>query len=164
VAVEEFALGSRFDRHLGRAPTLDEGRFAITVALSIGVNTRKIRLIVTDPRRRFGSVKNGQDEFVPFTDAQGAKKWRSNAVDNIEAVEITVSLQERPVPSERYEAVVIGSGFGGSIVALTLANKYAEAPGPTNRVCVLERGQWWVSDEIPKTAAGTTGGKPTIRQ
>jgi len=163
-AFEESALGPRFDRHLGHAAPLDEGRFAITVEVSIGVNTRKIYLVLTDPRKRFASVRSGQSEFVPFTDSQGAKKWRSTAVDDVEDVDIIVSRQERPVPSERYEVVVIGSGFGGTIAALTLANKYAEAPGPTNRVCVLERGQWWVSDETPKTADGTTNGKPTIRE
>src|SRR5208282_20641 len=53
---------------------------------------------------------------------------------------------------------------GGTITALTLANKYAESPGQTNRVCVLERGQWWVSGEVPEAAEGTTDGKPTIRE
>jgi cholesterol oxidase len=163
-AYEESALGPRFDRHLGRAAPLEEGRFAITVAVSLGVNARKIYLILTDPKKRFSSVKNGQNEFSPFTDSKGAKKWRSKALDDIEDVDIIISLPERPVPKERYEAVVVGSGFGGSITALTLANKYAEDPGPTNRVCVLERGQWWLSDEIPKTSSGTTDGEPTIRE
>jgi choline dehydrogenase-like flavoprotein len=153
-----------FDRHLGDAVPHEDGWFAITVALSLGVNARKVYLVLTDPRRRFSSVRNGQDGFAPFADREGAKKWRSKLLDDIESVDVTVSLAERPVPGERYEAVVIGSGFGGSITALTLANKYAEATGPTERVCVLERGQWWLSDETPKTAAGTTDGKPTIRE
>ncbi|HKT22744.1 MAG TPA: hypothetical protein VJR06_09080, partial [Nitrososphaerales archaeon] len=62
---------------------------------------------------------------------------------------------------ERYAAVVVGSGFGGTIVALTLANKFGEGPG--GRVCVLERGQWWVSGEVPVDRAWTTDGRPTIR-
>lgn len=125
-AFEESALGSRFDRHLGPAVPLEEGRFAITVKISLGINSRKVYLVLTDPRTRFASVRNGQNEFAPFADSQGAKKWRSKALDALEGVDVTVSLVERPVPGERYEAAVIGSGFGGSITALTLANKYAE--------------------------------------
>jgi choline dehydrogenase-like flavoprotein len=46
------------------------------------------------------------------------------------------------VPSE-YESVVIGSGFGGTIISLTLANKYqADGAAGNKRVCILERGQW----------------------
>jgi hypothetical protein len=163
-AFEESALGSRFDRHLGHAVPLEEGQFVITVAVSLGINARKVYLVLTDLRGRFASVRVGQNEFAPSTDPRGAKKWRSKALDALEGIDVTVSHAERPVPSQRYEAVVIGSGFGGSITALTLANKYAEAPGQTNRVCVLERGQWWVSDDVPKTAAGTTDGRPTIRE
>jgi hypothetical protein len=32
------------------------------------------------------------------------------------------------------------------------------------RVCVLERGQWWVSPEMPSTSQGTTDGNSTVRQ
>src|SRR6266487_1426026 len=35
--------------------------------------------------------------------------------------------------------------------------------GP-ERVCVLERGQWWISHEMPSNKDGTTDGNPTIRQ
>jgi len=163
-AFEESVLGHRFDRHLGRARPSDDGRLTITIGVSVGVNARKIYLVLTEPGRRFGSVRSGQDEFAPSTDPRGARRWKSSALDDLEGVDITVTLVDRPALDERYEAVVIGSGFGGSITALTLANKYAESPGPTRRVCVLERGQWWVSDEVPKTSAGTTDGKPTIRE
>jgi choline dehydrogenase-like flavoprotein len=47
-----------------------------------------------------------------------------------------------------FDAVVIGSGFGGTIAALTLAN-YFLAKGGRQRVCLLERGQWWISHELP---------------
>lgn len=163
-AFEESALGPRFDRHLGRAGVLDGNRFAITVAISLGINTRKIYLVLTDSGRRFSSVRSGKNEFTPISDSHGARKWKSKALEDVVGADIIVSLVQRPSPSGSYEAIVIGSGFGGSITALTLANKYAESPGPTNRVCVLERGQWWVSDKVPRTAAGTTDGKPTIRE
>lgn len=55
--------------------------------------------------------------------------------------------------TEKRNVVVIGSGFGGTICALTLA-KYLDKknngqPSEEESVCVLERGQWWVSHEIP---------------
>lgn len=50
---------------------------------------------------------------------------------------------------ESYDTVIIGSGFGGTITALTLA-KYYELK-QAGRACLLERGQWWVSHEIPYT-------------
>jgi cholesterol oxidase len=67
------------------------------------------------------------------------------------------------LPSGKYEAVVIGSGFGGTIVSLSLANKY-EKEGQGKNVCILERGQWWISDEIPFNKEGTINHKSTIRE
>lgn len=74
----------------------------------------------------------------------------------------------------KYEYVVVGSGFGGTITALTLANKLEEeknvnfnnkADGSqTRKVCILERGQWWISPEIPINEKGTTDHKGTIHQ
>jgi choline dehydrogenase-like flavoprotein len=55
---------------------------------------------------------------------------------------------------ENFEAVVIGSGFGGTILTLTLANKFESdniANNTAKKVCVLERGQWWLSHEINYT-------------
>ncbi|MGA2666148.1 MAG: GMC oxidoreductase [Nitrososphaerales archaeon] len=165
-AFEESVLGSRFDRRLGSRASPDaEGGFAIEAEATLGVDGRKIYLVVSDPQGRFGSVREGEEgDLVPSSGGSGDRVWTSAPIDDREDVDITVSVQRRPVPGDRYEAVVVGSGFGGSIVALTLANKYAEAPrSPTDRVCLLERGQWWVSGETPATAAGTTDGRPTIR-
>jgi choline dehydrogenase-like flavoprotein len=64
--------------------------------------------------------------------------------------------------SDSFEAVVVGSGFGGTILALSLANKYEADNSKNNtnkRVCVLERGQWWLSHETtftPKSSRSTT--------
>ncbi len=51
--------------------------------------------------------------------------------------------------TESYDTVIIGSGFGGTISALTLA-KYCKETH-SGQVCLLERGQWWLSHEIPFT-------------
>jgi cholesterol oxidase len=48
------------------------------------------------------------------------------------------------MPAERYDAVVIGSGFGGSVVACRLAQANAS-------VLVLERGQPWPPGSFPRT-------------
>ncbi|HSF49802.1 MAG TPA: hypothetical protein VLA74_03500, partial [Nitrososphaeraceae archaeon] len=55
---------------------------------------------------------------------------------------------------ESFEAVVIGSGFGGTILTLSLANKFESDNAANNtdkKVCLLERGQWWLSHEINYT-------------
>lgn len=60
----------------------------------------------------------------------------------------------------KYEYVVIGSGFGGTITALTIANMLREEnPKPVEnksnekRVCILERGQWWINPDKVEDAA-----------
>ncbi|HYS74038.1 MAG TPA: GMC oxidoreductase [Thermoplasmata archaeon] len=69
-------------------------------------------------------------------------------------------------PSEKpYAALVIGSGFGGTIMALTLANFFESRNKGRSRanleeVCVLERGQWWISHEILARPADKRQGEP----
>ena len=51
-----------------------------------------------------------------------------------------------------YDLVIIGSGFGGTMTALTLAEKL-QAQRP--RLLILERGTWWttpVSTSVSPTA------------
>jgi choline dehydrogenase-like flavoprotein len=52
------------------------------------------------------------------------------------------------------EVVVTGSGFGGTIVSLSLANQFTDEDelkpdADKRKVVILERGQWWVSHELP---------------
>jgi cholesterol oxidase len=46
--------------------------------------------------------------------------------------------------AERYDYIVIGSGFGGSVAAMRLAEK-------GYRVLVIEKGRRWMSNDFPRT-------------
>ena len=72
---------------------------------------------------------------------------KSSVILQIWVVTISPQLSNHREIPECYEAVVIGSGFGGTIVSLTLANWFDEqdTTHKVKRVAVLERGQW--SDE-----------------
>ena len=68
---------------------------------------------------------------------------------------------------DAFESIVIGSGFGGTILALSFANKYAadnDGSHPDKKVCVLERGQWWLSHELNYTPKAIRKSPPNIRE
>lgn len=71
---------------------------------------------------------------------------------------------------DRFETVVVGSGFGGTVIALTKVNKFLadKKKNPSEKskkVCILERGQWWVSHEMPSSPEFRTFGKKlTLRE
>ena len=46
---------------------------------------------------------------------------------------------------EKYDVVVVGSGFGGAITACRLAQA-------GRSVCLLEQGRWWKKEEFPRSA------------
>jgi choline dehydrogenase-like flavoprotein len=49
-----------------------------------------------------------------------------------------------PPKHSRYDVVVIGSGFGGAMVALSLAHAM-KARGRKDTILVMERGTWWIT-------------------
>ena len=65
-----------------------------------------------------------------------------------------------PNEMNQCEAVVVGSGFGGTIISLSLVNKFVKAENTQDpdtlktKVVILERGQWWVSHELPSSPGG----------
>lgn len=61
---------------------------------------------------------------------------------------------------EQFDAVVIGSGFGGTIAATTLTDYFQSKK--QGKVCLLERGQWWVSHEITFTQKDKRTQKPNM--
>ncbi len=60
--------------------------------------------------------------------------------------------------SETYDAIVVGSGFGGAVAITKLANP----DGPALRVLVLERGTWWQNPEGPGLRSHKTNSPPKI--
>jgi choline dehydrogenase-like flavoprotein len=68
---------------------------------------------------------------------------------------------------ETFEAVVVGSGFGGTILALSFANKFENDNTMNNtdeKVCILERGQWWLSHEMNFTPKSGRTTFPNMRK
>ncbi|MGA8842076.1 MAG: hypothetical protein WB511_00675, partial [Nitrososphaeraceae archaeon] len=113
----------------------------------------ELRLIVHDDKKEFLSVKDSAGHYKKSTNVAGKTVWTSNIVNDISDTvtnNITVVITIKQIPEE-YEAAVIGSGFGGTIVSLSLANWFNELDPTHNikRVCILERGQWWTSHEVP---------------
>ncbi len=47
-------------------------------------------------------------------------------------------------PELKYDYIIIGSGFGGSVSALRLSEK-------GYKVLVVEKGSWWTNEDFPKT-------------
>src|SRR5947209_3121196 len=127
VIVEAFerSVFSNLDRLLAPAEVSDSaGTFNIVSVSGIQPDIQKIYVIITDTNKKFSSVKDVQSRFNKIIDYQGNVKWKSETLDDIGNVDITISLQPKKSPDSKYEAVVIGSGFGGTITSLTLANKY----------------------------------------
>ena len=64
-----------------------------------------------------------------------------------------------PGGPEHFDVVVIGTGFGGTMTALTLLHRIQEAGGKPPSVLMLERGVWWttpvptVQDHVVETKA-----------
>lgn len=107
---------------------------------------------VTDTDKSFQFVRDKLGDYTKKI-IKNEIIWRSDIIGNVADIEnytITTIKEPRGVP-ERYDTVVIGSGFGGTITALTLANMYGsdEHKKEKKRVCILERGQWWISHEMP---------------
>lgn len=60
----------------------------------------------------------------------------------------------RPLP-ESVDVLIIGSGFGGSLVAAELAT-YGRADEETQNICLVERGKAYPPGTFPRDAAGIT--------
>ena len=152
--------------------TDNKGYFKITLSQSIHIKNSQVYLAITDSTGKFASVRDSQSRYKKeeFFDIHGNKgiKWRGEVINNLNnVIDVTIILEKREIP-DKYEAVVIGSGFGGTITSLTLANKYGKEDinkeeKLKRRVCILERGQWWVSHEMPDRPNGTIDNSQALR-
>jgi hypothetical protein len=166
-------LGQDFPLTLPPPPVTDNnGYFKIILSQIMHIKNSQVYLTIIDSTGRFTSVKDSQSRYKKekFFDNEGNEglRWRGEVINNLNnMIDVTVVLEKRIIP-DAYEAVVIGSGFGGTVASLTLSNKYEKEDNNKEekfrrRVCVLERGQWWVSHEMPSRANGTIDNSQTLR-
>ena len=128
--------GALDDDEVGKAVTLDDGSF-------------RVKFKPSDFRQPW-------DPWDP-TDPQlyfQIINLDGNPIKTTDIVTAPYTPFTNPSEVNECEAIVIGSGFGGTITSLSLVNeyvKYAEVnPGADKKkVVILERGQWWVSHELP---------------
>lgn len=126
----------------------------------------RIYLTLNDSKKQFKSVVYNGESFDKMGGQSEGVVWRSSIIDldNLKNLNIKVNvIPSRKIP-DKYDAVVIGSGFGGTISSLTLAKKF-KIGNKGERACILERGQWWVSHEMPDKASGRIANtRPSIRE
>jgi len=142
------------------------GRFDIQlIDQIIPIDEDTIQLVLIETTKKFTSVRDNQDRFdnkdlYKKRVVQGnVIEWVGLPLQFLDNILITISLTPLKIPKEKYETVVIGSGFGGTILSLTLGHKYKD-DNDGKKVCVLERGQWWVSHEMPSSAKDTINYDP----
>jgi hypothetical protein len=146
--------------------TDNEGHFKIALSRDFSPND-SIYLCIIDSESSgsgFTSVRDQQSRYRkdPFIDNQGLehRRWRGEVLNNLDNIIYITVIKEKRIIPQKYESIVIGSGFGGTISAITLAKRY-DAEGKNQRVCILERGQWWVSHEMPARSDGIINVPPT---
>jgi GMC oxidoreductase len=148
--------------NLTRIPVVsDNGGYFELNLKDLNVLNSNFYLVVIDIGKKFVSVRDWtsrykkQKQEVTFN-GRNAIRWKSGVIDDLNTIiEIIVNLVGKIIPST-YDAVVIGSGFGGTITSLSIAKKYNEKnnldSGKRKKcVCILERGQWWLSHQIPQS-------------
>ena len=138
------------DDPLGSSVTLDDGTFIIYFT----------KESFKRPAEFWESVLNEPDVYLKIFDPNG------NIIHETSVISIPFVPYNNPNEVNQCEAVVIGSGFGGTILSLSLVNQFQtedqSKPDPQKRkVVVLERGQWWVSHELPSSPGGNEFAKKT---
>jgi hypothetical protein len=128
------------DDSLGSAVTFDDGTFKITFSKE---DFKK-------PGEWWESVMNEPELYLKIIDKDGTTVLHDTGI---------ISTPFTPYVNSdeinQCETVVIGSGFGGTIVSLSLVNKFVKDAAPPGsekkKLILLERGQWWVSHELPSS-------------
>jgi choline dehydrogenase-like flavoprotein len=154
IPVEAFQYNPLGDLTLTSIPVVTDngGYFKIIPQKNVEESNSNVYIVVTDESKKFVSVRDRRSRYKrkEFFSVEGFNgwKWRGEAISNLNnIVEVVVTQHRIPVPTD-YDSVVIGSGFGGTVISLAIAKMY-KMKNENNRVCMLERGQWWISHEIP---------------
>src|SRR5918911_377915 len=132
------------DDPLGSSVTLDDGTFSIYFT----------KESFKKPGEFWESVLNEPDLYLKVFDPNG------NFVHETPVISTQFVPFNNPNEIDQCEAIVVGSGFGGTIISLSLVNKFVKAENRQDpdtlktKVVVLERGQWWVSHELPSSPGG----------
>jgi hypothetical protein len=122
------------DDPLGSVVTLDDGTFRIEFRKE---DFRK-------PLESWETNPNAPELYIKIYDPNG------NFIHETPVIGTPYTPYNNPNEVNQCEAVVIGSGFGGTIVSLSLVNQFEQQnPALMRKVILLERGQWWVSHELP---------------
>ncbi len=137
--------------------TDNNGYFKLIPSRNIEAINSNVYLVVIDTEKKFVSLRDWKSRYkrekkeIIFNDVKSIR-WKGNIIDNLDnIIEIIVILDQIVIPNT-YDSIVIGSGFGGTIISLSIAKKYDEKnkiDSGKRRICILERGQWWISHEIP---------------
>jgi len=75
-----------------------------------------------------------------------------------EQAEADTGVRAKPYDAAQVDVVVIGSGFGGTMTALTIARAFQKRD--KGRVLMLERGTWWITPT--ETVGDKTGATKTF--
>src|SRR5262249_716566 len=101
----------------------------------------RVYLVIADNKKNFIRVQDVQGDYEKVThDIDGDTVWRGkvmNSPDDVGHIEITITLRLRDSP-EKYESVVIGSGFGGTILSLTVANSFSKSNAKKDNAVQLD--------------------------
>jgi hypothetical protein len=131
IKVFDFVAGN--ERVLAQQQSADQNRkFDIQLQnqTTIPIKIDTIHLVLVERTKQFTTVRDNQDRFNYKNDykkrtVQGTvNEWVGLPLQNLDDIIITISLIPLKNPDQKYEAIVIGSGFGGTIISLTLAKKY----------------------------------------
>lgn len=129
-----------FDDPLGSSVTLDDGTFSIAFTKD---DFKK-------PGEFWESSSDDPNLYLEIFDRDGSQIHQTGIM--------TMAFVPLFDPAEinQCELVIVGSGFGGTIVSLSVVNQLHEedklVPDPNKRRAILlERGQWWISHEVPKS-------------
>ena len=80
-----------FDLPIGPAVFTDnDGTFSINPDINLGLNLNKVYLVISDPNKKFVSVREGDDNKFDKGIDNGNVKWKSGIVGNTDDIDVTV--------------------------------------------------------------------------